>query len=84
MSSDSLLYLAMSLRSVLTRMSARMPERKRTMATLLQMANQCTCEVGGRGGKGGGCEVRGRVSVSDGEGGVGEGYWRRGDNVGQG
>ena len=35
-------------------------------------------------GRGGGCEVRGRVSVSDGEGGVGEGYWRRGDSVGQG
>ena len=35
-------------------------------------------------GRGGECEVRVWISVSDGEGGVGEGYWRRGDSVGQG
>ena len=43
-----------------------MPERKRTMATLLQMANQCTCRSG-REWEGGGGAGGGAGGVEDGE-----------------
>ena len=44
-----LLYVAMCLRNFVVIKNVKMPERKRTMATLLQMANQCTCRIAREG-----------------------------------